>query len=219
MYVWENTDEIRQEKQKISIWISSSGMICGATTAAAELKALAVLFYLVRPQTEHNGAWFTRPFWPPKLAKDHWVQKVGGNYPQSCPLTMRVWDPSSKSWLHATQHTHCRKKSRDEDYDEQQWASSVLVWCVLREKKIQIGPRAECFSVLTTLEAEKQAAIAAAAAASQTNVEESIEEVHWSFQQWCRQTWWWSSFSTAAAACSRISQSFSSQSICWLLLL
>lgn len=47
---------------------------------------------------------------------------------------------------------------------------------VLREKKIQIGPRAECFSVLTTLEAEKQAAIAAAA--SRTNVEESIEEVH-----------------------------------------
>ena len=46
---------------------------------------------------------------------------------------------------------------------------------VLREKKIQIGPRAECFSVLTTLEAEKQAAIAAA---SRTNVEESIEEVH-----------------------------------------
>ena len=88
----------------------------------------------MRPQTEHNGAWFTRPFWPPKLAKDHWVQKVGGNYPQSCPLTMRVWDPSSKSWLHATQHTHCRKKSRDEDYDEQQWASSVLVWCTKREK-------------------------------------------------------------------------------------
>ena len=61
--------------------------------------------------------------------------KSGWQLPSELPSNDACVRPFIKIMIACyTTHTHCRKKSRDEDYDEQQWASSILVWCTKREK-------------------------------------------------------------------------------------
>ena len=62
--------------------------------------------------------------------------KSGWQLPSELPSNDACVRPFIKIMIACyTTHTHCRKKSRDDyDYDEQQWASSVLVWCTKREK-------------------------------------------------------------------------------------